>query len=246
MNNINKQLESDMSDFGKKQGGADLFYKFQAGENRVRVLTKGEVLGQHFFGKGIRPTVCYGVSKGCPFHQENNLTNTAKEFPNVSIKYSVYLLDRVDNSIKVADLPYTVIKKIGELQEDADYSFDSFPMPYDLKITYKPDESASNMYSIIASPKREDISAELTEQLKEKMEKYPIDAQIQKKKDAQILVHKEQGVWVSPEAHKASFDARTAQINTGKDSIPTVDITEEDLSHIPYPENNLGTGPDDF
>lgn len=241
-----KQLEEE-NDFGKKQGGADLFFKFLEGENRIRILSKGEVIGQHFLGKGTRPSTCYGVTKGCPLHEENYFGDEPKEFPKVSIKYQVYLLDRADGAIKVADLPYTVIKKIAEFQEDEDYKFDTFPMPYDIKVTYKPNESAGNMYSVIASPKREEITAEVSSALKSQEEKYPISEAIQKKKDAQIQVHKEQGIWVSPEMHKENYDKKTAEINTGKAKMPTVQLDEvAEYVDTKYPENNLGSGPEDF
>lgn len=242
---INEQLEEGMNDYGKTQNTGDLFFKFQEGENRVRILTAGEILGQHFFGKGVKPSACYGVSKGCPFHEENYvgkeiLTDEEKKrkFPNVSVKYSVYLLDRADNTIKIGDLPYSVTKRIGELQEDQDYAFSEFPMPYDVKITYKSGESPANMYSVLASPKIEQVTPEVLAALKEQMEKFPILANNNKKKEFQLEDHKKQGIWVSPEDHKAAFDRHTAELNTGKATMPTVQLDETAESYVDkkYPE----------
>jgi hypothetical protein len=57
----------------------------------------------------------------------------------------------------VRDVSYTVIKKVVGLQQDEDWTFDKFPMPYDLKVTYDSAEAGSAMYSVTPSPNKEPV-----------------------------------------------------------------------------------------
>lgn len=195
MSNINDQLEIEMKDTTVNKGFD--FYRMQDGDNKFRILSEGAVLAQHFFGKGQKPSVCYGISKGCPFHKETDL--------NPSIKYTCYILDRMDDTIKLADLPYSVIRSVGELQKDEDYSFDDFPMPYDIKVTYRKEEAPAKMYTVIASPKREPLSKDKLEKLDELMKKAsPVDL-VEKKKTAQMEAHIQQGIWIDPTTIKSDL-----------------------------------------
>lgn len=197
MSNINQMLEKEMSDIK-----TSFFHKFTEGENRIRILSDGAVLAQHFFGKGIKPSICYGIAKGCPFHKGSD--------KSASIKYSCYVLDRIDNTVKLSDLPYSVIKKIGDLQLNSEWAFDSFPMPYDVTVTYKSAESPANMYSVVASPKRDSLNESTLKELDELMKTANPATLIETKKENQLIEHKKQGIWKEPTSNLT--DEEKAQI----------------------------------
>lgn len=213
MSSINDKLNKDTEDTNPKTGLE--FFKFLEGNNKVRVLTEGEVITQHFFGKGIRPSVCYGISKGCPFHKDEDKAP--------SVKYSCYILDYTDNKVKLADLPYSVIKKVGDLQENTDWAFDSFPMPYDITVNYKPAESPANMYSVIGSPKQESVSEEVLSTLAELVKTANPGKLIESKKAKQLEEHKASGLWKPFESGLSEDEKARIRKARGEDKVIQVD-----------------------
>lgn len=188
---LKDQLENETRDVRN----SGIYFKFQEGDNRIRVLSEGAVVATHFFGKGVPASVCYGISKGCPFHDEKAPKDEKGQPKNASIRYRCYVLDRVDEQIKQVDLPYSVVQKISALQEDPEWAFE-FPMPYNIKVTYKPDESPTNMYSVIGSPKREELRDEIGSKLADLLSSANPVKLVQDQKDRQMLLHKEQGIWL--------------------------------------------------
>lgn len=190
---IEAQLNEETKDSVRKSN----FYKLQEGDNKLRILSEGAVISKHFFGKGV-PSVCYGISKGCPFHGDKAPKDEKGNEKQPSIKYTCYILDRIDNAVKLADLPYSVIKKVGEMQKDEDYAFDSFPMPYDIKITYKKDEAPNKMYTVLPSPKREELSDDILAKVADLMVNSNPKDLVQKQKERQMQEHIRQGIWIDP------------------------------------------------
>lgn len=223
MSSLKDQLDSETKD---TNSGRDLYYKFQEGDNRLRILSEGSVIAKHFFGKGQIPSICYGISKGCPFHKVDDKP--------ASVKYSCYILDRVDNQIKLADLPYSVTKKVSDLQEDQEWAFSSFPIPYDIKVVYKPNESAANMYSVVASPKREELPQEIMGKLAELLVSSDPSKLVQEQKDKQLQKHKEEGSWkgfdtdLTDEQKESIREAREAEIKS-RETVNEDNISPEDI-----------------
>ncbi len=191
---LNEQLKQQTKEFNKSN-----FFKFKEGESKIRILSEGAVLAQHFFEVGgkFSAAVCYGEMKGCPHHNDTD--------KKPSIKYSCYILDRSDNQIKLADLPYSIIKSVGDLQQDADWAFDTFPMPYDIKVIfYKKDPETgkdmapANMYKLIASPNKVAIEQEHVEKLRSLLETANPADLVEKKKSAQLNEDQKNGVWSEP------------------------------------------------
>lgn len=229
--NLNEQLELETRDSVTRSN----FYRLQEGDNKLRILSEGAVISKHFFGKGI-PSICYGISKGCPFHGDKAPKDENGKEKQPSIKYSCYILDRIDNQIKLADLPYSVIKKVGEFQKDEDYAFDSFPMPYDIKITYKKDEAPVNMYKVMPSPKREELPEAVLNKVEELMiNSNPKDI-VQKQKDNQMAEHIRQGIWIDPSTLSKTTltDEEIAKLKSIKESAMKPQEVEIDTSDIPF------------
>ena len=168
---FNIPIEETEKAHGIKSGGD--WFKIEEGANKVRILTTFAVLPQHF-SKGGYSGVCIGEDKGCP---------GCKEESTLSIKWLCWILDYKDNKVKLAKLPHTVAKAIKALQDDPDYSFEDAPIPYDTKINAKNAGTKEVEYSVVPSPKREEVSAEILEQVKSESAPEEI---VQKMKDKVI------------------------------------------------------------
>lgn len=83
-----------------------------------------------------------------------------------TLKFVCYIIDRKDNKLKLAFLPYTIIKAIGELAINEEYAFDVLP-PYDINVKAENAGTKEVNYSII--PAR--TNSELTENEQEMLKK---------------------------------------------------------------------------
>lgn len=125
-----------------KESTGDDYFKFQEGDNRIQLLT-------HCAPHALRWT----GSKYEPVSDGEKAT---------SIKGVCFVLQ--DGVIKLAQLPYTVVKAIKSLMEDPDYAFDSFPMPRMINIKAKGAGTVDVEYSVIPSPKEAPVAPQtLTE-----------------------------------------------------------------------------------
>jgi hypothetical protein len=168
--NFNETAKTASKEFGL--GGN--YLKLSEGDNKLRLLASAhKPTVKHFIGG--KPVDCTGPQT-CQHHKEK-----------ASVKYKTYVLDRTSGRIQPYDMPFSVFKAIGNLQQDEEYSFDSLPMPYDIKIKYDPNASPSDMYKTIPSPKRENVSAEVLEELS----KLP-DLNADEKKEDEIPVFDEE------------------------------------------------------
>lgn len=200
MTTLDEKLKDAAQEHGKG-GNADFFQFKKSGTYRLRILSDVEAMATHFFGKGVPGSVCYGESKGCPFHDE--------KASDPSVKFTAYVLDRTDNKIKLGELPWSVVSALSDYQKDEEYSFSEYPMPYDVKVTVdKENKDPKQIYKTIAGAARTPLTAEQQDELKTKLEKMPVAAYIQKRKDNQIIKHKEEGVWVTDEQRAEKEEER--------------------------------------
>ena len=136
-----------------------------------------KVIAYHFPAEG-RPDVCVGIDEGCSHHKEDDKRPT--------IRLCTYIIDRKDDKIKFAELPLSINYSLNDLQEDSDFAFSDFPMPYDVKITHDPKNADPKAkYRLVASPTREDISADEELSLGEAMKKMTPEQYVQTRKDKQ-------------------------------------------------------------
>lgn len=197
-------------------GGGDFFQFDKSGEYRIRQLTAGFPLATHFFGKGQKSKVCYGAERGCPYHGEGAPRDDKNNEKKPSVKFVAYVLDRRDDTIKLGELPYSVIKVVTDLQEDSDYAFEDFPAPYDLKINYDKDASPADMYKTLPAPKIEPLNEEQAADLAEKMKKITPETYVQKRKDKQH----------QSDAADAAFDNGTYVPPTEDNEVPPDEYPE--------------------
>lgn len=145
-------------------------WRAKKGSNKIRILAGGSPIAEHWVDtpKGRRPHVCYGVVQGCPYHKSTD--------KKARVKHLFYILDksRNDDKIELAELPFTVYREVKNLAENEDWGFGSLPMPYDINITYNPDESPAEMYKVVPSPKREEVSDEIKAEVDSKKSVFDI------------------------------------------------------------------------
>jgi hypothetical protein len=149
-------------------GKGDTF-KFQEGDNRIRVLSPGKPIATHRISQKEYHT-CYGAENGCPYHTDG--------VPDPNVKFVMWVIDRKDKKIKLAFMPYTIIKNLTMLQNDPDYQFNGLPMPYDINVNANKAGTKEVTYTVL--PKKEEAltSDELAEFEKQK----PIDDVIERLK----------------------------------------------------------------
>lgn len=155
-------LKKEMKQYGGSTG-SDYFEFDGPGIYKMRLLVQPKIIAYHFPEQG-RPDVCIGIEEGCTHHKEGAKRPT--------IRLVTYVIDRNDGKVKRAELPLSVSYAINDLQEDSDFSFDGFPMPYDVKITYDPkNPDPKAKYRLVASPKQEPLTDEEEVALNEAMKK---------------------------------------------------------------------------
>jgi len=161
---------------------SDDYYKFVEGENAFRALTKPDVFYEKF-----KVGVCY---TDCGFQG--------------SPRFMLWVLDRKDNAIKLATVPSIIAKTIAGYQTDEDYAFDSFPMPYDIKVNAKGAGTKEVEYTITPRAKRDEVEAWVTGELKKKN---PTGEIIERKKEKQKQRHIDDGTWDKMLAERAALKA---------------------------------------
>jgi hypothetical protein len=119
-----KQHVQDESD---KMGSKGIWMKLKEGENVIRVLAEPEPFYEKF-GVGICYTDCN--YQGTP-------------------KYLAYVWDKADNKVKLFRMNMTIAKMVAALMKDEDHGFESFPMPYNIKITAKGAGTKEVEYQVI-------------------------------------------------------------------------------------------------
>jgi len=182
MDNKKVDFSKQAGEDAKKHGvGGAGYFEMAEGDNKVRVLSEGIVLASHFLGKKEKPAICFGKDEGCPYHGSKDPSNPqAGEWDKPNLKWLMYVIDRKDGAVKQAKMPWTVFKRLGELQMMEDWAFDGVPMPYDLTISAIGAGTKEVEYAITPSPKREPITAEQMDELAKKM---PIDQVVERIKE---------------------------------------------------------------
>lgn len=170
------ELKKDMKKYGGSTS-ADYFEFDGPGVYKMRILVQPTVLAYHFPDQG-RPDVCIGIDEGCTHHKDGEKKPT--------IRLVTYIIDRNDGKVKRAELPLSTSYAINDLQEDADFAFDGFPMPYDVKITHDPKNSDPKAkYRLVASPKQEPLTDEEEVAFEEAMKKQTPEQFVEMKKKFQ-------------------------------------------------------------
>lgn len=178
-------LDEATKEYGGSRGGIFQFKK--SGTYILRILTKPVALATHFFGAGQKSCTCFGKDRGCPFHTEKD--------KDPSVKFVTYLINRADGKITLGEIPWSVLNLIGDWEKDEDYSFDGYPMPYNIKVIVdKENADPKQIYKALPSPKRGDLTPEEQAELATLLEKQTPEQYVQKRKDAALAAHASDGL----------------------------------------------------
>lgn len=145
------------------EGGSSLYYKFEDGENRLRVLVDPIPLVYHITGEG-RWTPCAGQDVGCVVcgAEREGGEQTRRVKRGVTI-----VIDRKDGEIKFAELPLSVVLSMKALYESSDYAFDSFPAPYDIVVKHDPNHKDPRQKYVTLPGKESPVTEEEMEKFQE-------------------------------------------------------------------------------
>ena len=225
-------MKEDARQFGGGKGN-DFFQFRESGQFRFRILTKPKAMGTHFFGKGSKPAICYGIAEGCPFHTGDT--------DDATVKFNCYVLDRADGKIKIGELPYSVYGRVADFQENPELEWNGgeFPMPFDLITTYdKENKDNRQKYKTEFSIKRTPLSQEEETALKMKTDALTIEDYVEKRKNKQLQEHKENGIWESEQRRRVEVGAKIEQtVREARQNAPQ-------SSGIEYPKDDIN--PDDI
>lgn len=222
-------------------GGADFFNFSKSGDFKIRVLTLPVAMATHFFGKGVKGSICYGADKGCPFHGVNPNDENGEYYKNPTVKFSAYVLDRADGNVKLGELPWSVVSVLSDLEKDEEWTFSGYPMPYDITVKYdKENKDPKSIYKTIGSPKREAVSTEVENDLLQKQEKQSIESYVAGRKTKQCDEHKASGVWLSEdvraERQRVFLEKAIAEQPAPTEEVPVLEYPEEEINpeDIPF------------
>lgn len=112
----------DVDNFRTKVKGE--FYRLQDGENKIRIISEPRVRRTHWTGEG-RVTCDGGRCGYCSSGDE--------DVSRVRVKFLVYIIDRKDGKVKLAEFGPTVMKQIREYQKEGEYAYEGVA-PYDITI----------------------------------------------------------------------------------------------------------------
>lgn len=142
---MSEQLEHDAEEHNMQQGGDWL--KIKDGDTKIRIMVMPKIIVSRFkFGK------CY---KGAPYCQPEEL---AKDNASLTYRYLAWVINRADGKLYLYEMPLTIYKTIAKLQKNEEYTFETFPMPYDITITAEKAGTKEVSYQIAPARKNTEIS----------------------------------------------------------------------------------------
>jgi hypothetical protein len=176
LNNVFDQLEKE--GYGQREQESE-WLKLKEGRNRIRVMTLPEPVPSHFkYG--------YCLGKECTFKDEKG------EHPKASIKFLAWVWSYDEKELRLANLAYSIASQIRTLENDPDYAFETYPMPFDVTINVKGAGTKEVEYGLIASPKREDPLPEATKAMEKKKSTVDIKDAMKKKKMKELGIEVEE------------------------------------------------------
>lgn len=193
-------------------GGGSNWFKFREGKNSIRVITEPEPFFEDF-----KMGVCY---TDCGFQG--------------SAKSLAWILDNADGKIKLMRIPYTITKLISSWQEDEDWSFESFPMPYDVNIEATGAGTKEVDYKVTPRPKREPVAPSVIDAV---MGENTTVEVIEALKGKNIEKHKADGTWQKEQDRKAALKKEfkeNREITKESYAPSSVDYPTDEGKEIPF------------
>ncbi len=130
--------------------GSSNFFKLVEGPNRCRIVGAPLRVWKSF--EGVKPMYL--------------TENAAKADSTAQVRVSVYVIDRADGKIKVAEFGASVVAQLKALLQNPDYSFEGTDIyPYDVTINREGTGKDNTRYTVIPSPKLVPLTLEETNEV---------------------------------------------------------------------------------
>lgn len=123
------------------------FFKFQVGDTKLRVMTEPVPVRQYF--------------KDGKYHYVDDSYRGPEK---ASVQAWAWCVVR-GQGMKIVKFPYSLVKEVQKLMANDEYSFEGFPMPYDLTITAT-GEGVERRYALTPARKNTDVTEEEKEDLR--------------------------------------------------------------------------------
>lgn len=117
--------------------GSGEWYKFLEGDNEMRILTAFHVYAEHFSMSGYKG-VCLGKEEGCQGCEEGT---------KPTAKWLAWGANK--EGLQLYKFGHKIIEQISAYQNDPEYAFDEFPMPYTINVKAKNAGSKEVVYNVI-------------------------------------------------------------------------------------------------
>ncbi len=214
MDDFKKDLEQN-----KRESDRAEKFKLKNGDNRIIILTN-PVGFSTVFGLGM-------VYEGAPYGKYGGR------------KYKCYILDTVDNQIKITDFSYTTANKISALSEGTRTAFTGFPMPYEINL--KTDKASTKEVSTdVLAMGDYPLSDAILEQLGALTPIRDIIDSLKKWQKKQVEENPEMKQKVQEFLNKKQVEEIEYQEKKKQDAeIPTIQIGNEEPSSVDYPEDDI-------
>lgn len=183
------------------------WFKFKEGDNNIRILTDPVIFFEDF-----KLGICY---TDCGYQG--------------TMKGLAWIWDKSDNQIKLMKLNYGLLNTLEAWEDDEDYGFDSYPMPYGINIKAKGAGSKEVEYNYLPRPKT-DIPSEVTEKLQKEKSCEEI---IEKMKEKNIEKHKADGTFDKIKSEQEQIGKEIEQAKQQRaeqpDNYPDEEIDPDDI-----------------
>jgi len=118
------------------------YLKLKEGENPVRIVSEPIQVWKVYAGKDTR-----------------TITDPAAEKPkDAKMVFAMYVIDRKDGQVKIAEFGRTIMKQIADLRSSKEYAFEELP-PYDMTIQ-KGGSGMETVYKVYPARMNSQISPE--------------------------------------------------------------------------------------
>lgn len=230
---FSEQLEKDTAKHKGSTAGkgstADYFRVEEGNNNVCRIVIPAVSYAKWYDSKLKKPFTAYGKEKGDPRTQFMTEPGAAQPRFRKAISYLTYVIDRSDDKVKLAEFPFSVMKAISELQKNPDFAFDDLPMPYDIRITRKPDESPANKYSVSATLNKMPITVRESEAIDKLCTESPLEEIVKRKKEKQMRLDKEEGIWVDTAHTEAVVPVEKEEVPVAQPETTSEEINPDDI-----------------
>lgn len=137
----------------------------------------------------------YGLGKGEYFKVQEGankirvlselIFNESEYKGNPTYRFVCWVLDRKDAVIKPYFMPVSIARALGSMQEDPEYAFKDFPMPYDITINAKGAGTKEVDYQVVAARQNSPLTDMEQTALKERMPITEFVAKLNEKQSGQ-------------------------------------------------------------